>query len=175
MLVVKNPPANAGDVRDLSLIPGLGRSPGGGHGNPLQYSCLENPMDRGAWWAAVHRVEKSQTHEPTCTCWVTSVVSNSLWPLDCTPPGPLSMGFSSKSPGVGCHFLLQRSFQPRDQTCLLHCRQILYWLSYQGSLLKLKELKSQEFCFILWLIRVYGEISLQLIKINEKKSIWWGK
>ena len=48
-LVVKNPPANAGDVRNADLIPGLERSPGGGHGNPLQYSCLENRMDRGAW------------------------------------------------------------------------------------------------------------------------------
>ena len=47
VLVVKNPPANAGDVRDAGLIPGSGRSPGGGHGNPLQYSCLENSMDRG--------------------------------------------------------------------------------------------------------------------------------
>ena len=47
-LVVKNPPANTGDVRDMGLIPGLGRSPGGGHGNLLQYSCLKNPMDRGA-------------------------------------------------------------------------------------------------------------------------------
>ena len=50
-LVVKNPPANTGDIRDKSLIPGSGRYPGGGHGNPLQYSSLENPMDRGAWWA----------------------------------------------------------------------------------------------------------------------------
>ena len=50
-LVVKNPLANAGDVRDTSSIPGLGRSPGGGHGNSLQYSCQENPTDRGAWWA----------------------------------------------------------------------------------------------------------------------------
>ena len=49
-LVVKNPPANAGDVRDTGSVPGSGRSPGGGHGNPLQYSCLENSMDRGAWW-----------------------------------------------------------------------------------------------------------------------------
>ena len=57
-LVVKNLPANAGDA---GLIPGLGRSPGGGNGNPLQYSCLGNPMDRGAWWAAVHEVTKSQT------------------------------------------------------------------------------------------------------------------
>ena len=59
-LVVKNPPTNARDVRDSGSIPGWGRSPGGGHGNPLQYSCLENPMDRGAWRAAVHGVTKSR-------------------------------------------------------------------------------------------------------------------
>ena len=59
--VVKNLPANVGDVRDTGLIPGLGRSPEGEHGNPLQYSWLENPMDRGAWWATVHRVTQSQT------------------------------------------------------------------------------------------------------------------
>ena len=52
-LVVKNPPANEGDVRDVGSIPGSGRSPGGGHGNPLQYSCLKNPMDRGAWQASL--------------------------------------------------------------------------------------------------------------------------
>ena len=61
MLVVKNPPTNAGDIRDVGSIPGAGRSPGGGHGNLLQYSCLENPMDRGDWWVAVHRVSKSWT------------------------------------------------------------------------------------------------------------------
>jgi len=60
-LVVKNLPANAGDVSDASSIPGMGRFPGGGHGNPLQYSCLENPMDRGPWWATLHGVAKSQT------------------------------------------------------------------------------------------------------------------
>ena len=59
--VVKNLPANAGDIRDVALIPGLERSPEEGHGNPLQYSCLENPMDRGSWWATVHRVTKSWT------------------------------------------------------------------------------------------------------------------
>ena len=59
-LVVKNP-ANAGNIRDVGSIPGLGRSPGGGHDNPLQYSCLENPMDKGAWRATVHRVAKSWT------------------------------------------------------------------------------------------------------------------
>ena len=56
--MVKNPPANVGDVRDRGLIPGSGRFPGRGHGNPLQYSCLENPMDKGAWWATVFRVTK---------------------------------------------------------------------------------------------------------------------
>ena len=57
--MIKNPPANAGDIRDAGSIPGPGKSPGGGHGNPLQYSCLENPMDRGAWWATVHGVTKN--------------------------------------------------------------------------------------------------------------------
>ena len=52
--MVKNPLANAGNIRDVSLIPGPGRSPGGVQGNPLQYSCMENPMGRGAWWATVH-------------------------------------------------------------------------------------------------------------------------
>ena len=60
-LAVKNSPASAGDVRDLGSIPGSGRSAGGGHSNPPQYSCLENPMDRGAWQATVHRVAQSQT------------------------------------------------------------------------------------------------------------------
>ena len=58
--MVKNLSANAGDVRDVGLIPRLGRSPGEGHGNPLQYSCLENPMDRGSWCATIHGVSKSQ-------------------------------------------------------------------------------------------------------------------
>ena len=59
--MVKNPPADAGNIRDQSSSPGLGKSPGGGHGSLIQYSCLENPMDRGAWWATVHGVAKSQT------------------------------------------------------------------------------------------------------------------
>ena len=61
MLVVKNSPATAGDIRDTGSIPGSGKSPGGEHGIPLQYSVLENPMDRGAWQAMVHGVTKSQT------------------------------------------------------------------------------------------------------------------
>ena len=65
VLVVKNLHANAGDVRDAGLIPGLGRSPGEGNGNPLQYSCLENPMDRGAWRATAHGVTEWDTTEVT--------------------------------------------------------------------------------------------------------------
>ena len=62
-LVVKNPSANVGDIRDMCSIPGSGRSPGGRRGNPLHYSCLENPLDRGAWWAIVHGVAKSPTRQ----------------------------------------------------------------------------------------------------------------
>ena len=61
VVVVKNPPANAGDTKDPGAAPGLGKSPGEGNGNPLQYSCLENSMDRGAWWATVHWVAKRWT------------------------------------------------------------------------------------------------------------------
>ena len=63
--MVKNLPAKAGDARDAASAPGSGRSPGEGNGNPLQYSCLENSMDRGAWWATVHGVTKSRTRLST--------------------------------------------------------------------------------------------------------------
>ena len=82
VLVLKNPSANAGDV---GSVPGLGRSPGGGHGDPFQYSCLENPLDRGAWWATAHGVGKSwmrlqQLSTFACTLLFTSFsrVSNQL-------------------------------------------------------------------------------------------------
>ena len=75
-LVVKTLPANAGDIRDSSLIPGSGRSPGGGHGNPLWYSCLENPMDRGAWRATTAAAAKSLQLCPTLCD-----------PIDGSPPG----------------------------------------------------------------------------------------
>ena len=65
VLVVENPPASAGDVRDSGSIPGSGRSPGGGHGNPLQYSCLESPMDKGAWQATVRSRTELDTTEAT--------------------------------------------------------------------------------------------------------------
>ena len=66
-LLIKNLAASVGDAGDTGFIPGSERSPGGGRGNPLLYSCLENPMDRGAWWAMVHRVAKSWTREHTHT------------------------------------------------------------------------------------------------------------
>ena len=76
VLLVKNLPANAGDLTDAGSIPGSGRSPGGGHGNPLQYSCLENPMYREAWRATVHRVAKSQTQVKRLS---THTTGNFLW------------------------------------------------------------------------------------------------
>ena len=85
--MVKNPPANAGDAGDVGLIPGWGRPPGGGHGNPRQYSCLDNPIDRRAWWAAVHEVPKSQTRLSPEHC-----VTLKLW----KPLGVVSVDWISK-------------------------------------------------------------------------------
>ena len=92
--VVKNPPASAGDIRDVASIPGSGRSPAGGHGNPLQYSFLENPMDRGAWWAPIHRVTKSQIWlkwlSMQCNQSFISISQLGLTlcdPMDCSTPG----------------------------------------------------------------------------------------
>ena len=80
-LVVKNLPANAGDIRQEGLIPVLGRSSGGKHGNALHYSSLENPMPRGAWWAPIHRVAQSWTQLKT---WLKRLSSNSRNNDDCT-------------------------------------------------------------------------------------------
>ena len=79
MLVPKKPPAKAGDARDAGSIPGWGRSPGGGNGNPLQYCCLENLRDRGAWWATVPGVAKSQTqYDPAKTTLLVSLSGGAL-------------------------------------------------------------------------------------------------
>ena len=80
VLVVKNPPAEARDIRDAGQIPGSGRSPGGGRGNPLQYSCLGNPTDRGAWRDSVHRVTKSATQLKRLSRQAETILA---WVQDC--------------------------------------------------------------------------------------------
>ena len=111
-LVLKNPPANIEDTRDLGSVPGLGRYPGVGNGSPLQYSCLENPLDRGAWLTTLHGVTKSwarlkqlSTHTlaPECFTWEVIV------PCMCIYTQLESVAMASE------HF----------QTFFTHCRQIL--------------------------------------------------
>ena len=88
----KESTCNAGDTGDMGLIPGSGRSPGEGHGNPLQYSCLENPMDRGAWWARVHGVTKIQT-------WLSDLAhTRALQDGECGPRERAGGGASGPSP-----------------------------------------------------------------------------
>ena len=119
--VVKNPPANA---EDLGSIPGLGRYPEGENGNPLQYSCLGNPMDRGA----------CQAYSPTL-CLIAESCPTPCDPMDCSPQGSSIYGVSpTKNIGVDCHGLLQGIFPPQGSNPgLPHCRQILCQMSYQGS------------------------------------------
>ena len=87
-LVVKNLLANAGDLRDFSSVIGSERSPGGGNGHSLQYSCLENPVDRGAWWATVHRVTQSQTL--TEATWQACMHKYAERGGDCNEPGSVN-------------------------------------------------------------------------------------
>ena len=114
-----NPPANAGVIRDVGLIPASGRCPEGGHGNPLQYSCLENPMDRGAWWVMVHSITvRHNWSDLACMhikalfmsyfCRVVVLVAQSSW-LFATPwtvecQAPLSMGCSRQEYWSGLPF-----------------------------------------------------------------------
>ena len=100
-LLVKNLPANAGDLRDVGSIPGSGSSPGGGHGNPLQYSCLENPTDRGAWRPPGRRVAKSQT----CLKWLSMHADVTTWEASdyiCYEYSVICVVFRSKR----CHSLV---------------------------------------------------------------------
>ena len=94
-LEVKNPPANAGDKRDVGSIPGLGRSPNEGNGNPLLYFCLENPRDRAVWWAAVQRVAKSSTRlKQLSTCSIRNLSASTR------NSGVLTTGPTGKSPSL---------------------------------------------------------------------------
>ena len=104
-LVVKNPHANAGDIRDADLIPGLGRFPGGGHGRPLQYSCLKNPIDRGL--ASYHRVAESKTAE-----WLNNSNNNNIAIQALMIPSatcPLPEHFSNYPPFLSSSFHAQKS------------------------------------------------------------------
>ena len=101
MVVVKNLPANAEDIRDVGLIPGLGRSPGEGNGYPIKYSCLETSMDRGAWRATVHGVTESDTTEQL-THNVSSVQFSSVAQSYLTPCNPMD----SSTPGFPVHHQL---------------------------------------------------------------------
>ena len=118
--VVKNLPANAGDVRDAGSIPALGRSPGGEYGTPLHYSCLENPMDRGAWRATVHRISKSRT-------WLSDSAQHSTGVNDSSHPT------TKRHPGLqGCRNLpgccLRPSPRPQGRSFpTSHTRGFLRW------------------------------------------------
>ena len=96
--VVKNLPANAEDARDMGSIPGLGRSPGEGNDGPLQYSCLENPTDRGAWWATVHGVTKRIRHN-----WVTKQQFKNSLSASCVPQEVLPFVYKTSSVRSSSH------------------------------------------------------------------------
>ena len=129
--------ASACNVGDLGLIPGLGRSPGEGNGNPLQYSCLENPIDRGAWWATVHGVVKSRTqlsdftllHMHMYVCVLSnSVMCDSCDPMDCSLPSSSVYGIL-QARVLECVAISSSrgSSQTRDQT---HVSCISRWVLY---------------------------------------------
>ena len=121
--MVKNLPANAGDIRDGGSVPGSGRSPGGGHGNPLQYSCLENLTDRGAWWAAVHRVAKSLTQSDfACTH-----LTERPWPLK-SPYTPLLVSRLFEQRLRYPEVLAEDTLPQGLNTCLLGAISCLAWI-----------------------------------------------
>ena len=157
-LGVKNPPANAGDIRDAGSIPESRRSPGVGNGNPLQHSWLENPMDRGAWWATSTGLQKvwhdwrdvtglliyatiqqklTQRGDATvCSAVLScSVVSDLLWPHGLWPTRLLCpWGFSRQKYWSGLPCPLPGDLpDPGSDSGLLHCKRILYHLNHQGS------------------------------------------
>ena len=138
--LVKYLPANAGDTRDVGLIPGSGRSPGGGNGNPLQYSCLENSVDRGAWWATVCVVAKSQTRLS-----LVFLLLKELFMLSTI--SPLSeMWFSNIfSHSIGwlftllvVSFYIQKCLIWWNPVCLFFLLLLIFLVSYLKSIVKYK-------------------------------------
>ena len=124
VLVVKNPLANAGDLRrDTGSIPGLGRSPGGRHGNPLQHSFLENPMDNTAWWATVHRVAQIWTQLKRFS---THMKDKHLYLLSCCTlrkgnPSDAHMNMSIKCLKHALMGIFSFSMKPLEFTRIMKC------------------------------------------------------
>ena len=114
-LLVKNPPANAGNIRDVGLIPVSGRSCGGGHGDPVQYSCLGSPTDRGAWRATLHGVAQSQTRLRGFAHTVSLVVTGGIFNLLLVGPGSLTRD------GIWAPALRARSLSHRTTREVLPC------------------------------------------------------
>ena len=129
--LVKNLPANAGDTRDVGSIPGLGRSPREGNGNLLQYSCLENYMDRRVWWAT-----QSIGHNWECThaCSVAQLCLTLCKPMNCSPPGSSAHGiFQARILEQVAISYSRGSFQPRDQTHVSCVSCIGRWILYHRA------------------------------------------
>ena len=143
--LVKNLPANVGDAGDSGLIPGLGRSLGEGNGNPLQYSCLENPMDRRSWhWAVRRDWAHTQNYLYLSTCKYLhpcSIMLNSCDSMDCSLPESFVLGIFQARILEWVAMPSSRGIFPTQgwklhltmPSVLLHCGQILYLLSHWGS------------------------------------------
>ena len=133
-LVIKNPPANAGDIRDQSLIPGWERSPAGGNGNPLQYSCLENLRDRGAWLQSMDYTELDITEHMAAAATAATSLQLCLTlcdPVDGSPPGSLVPGILQARTLEWVAISFSRgSSQPRDRTHVSYVSCIGRWVLY---------------------------------------------
>ena len=144
-LVVKNPPANAWDIRDVGSIPGLERSPGEGHGNPPQYSCLENPMDRGSWRATVHGVAKSRT------AWGTERAHTH--PLPYTSLHIFQISFQkhkTRAPVSGCHLWQLQTYETHHKLWNAYRERNIWNLKVFSSLTLwgiLREVRLCSLCF----------------------------
>ena len=147
VLVVKNPSANAGDIRDMVSIPGSGRSPGGGHDNTLQYSCLESPRDRGAWWATVARswtqLKQLRTHARTTHRWPCWHLARHLWSIYGAKSkflGPQKSSHGHHSPGLlgTARDIAVKSGHCTTQGCSEKCS--LWWRRQAGDSVEEKDL-----------------------------------
>jgi len=144
--VIKNPPANAGDVRDRGSIPGLGRSPGGGHGNRLQYSCVENPTVRGARWATVRRVTKSWTQLKRLNLHTQTDLKHLL------------MNITSVD--------IQMAFMTCDETCLTGWDSAVTWVNNSLLWYLVRRVDSLEKTLMLG--GIGGKVQLYVISVDTK-------